>query len=122
MKRIALLILLLVVGAGAACGGDRPVVQPVPLAGESPFHYPLTLWDRGLEGETWLLVHVSAVGRVDSVKVWKTSGRLAFDSAAIAGAPGLQFVPGHRGSRKLAMWVKLPVRFARDTIGASPAN
>jgi protein TonB len=122
MKRMSILLLLLALGAAAACGADKPLVQPVPLAGESPFRYPLALWDSGIQGETLLLVHVTEAGRTDTVKVLKTSGRPAFDSAALAGAPRLRFVPGHRGGRRLAMWIKLPVRFARDTTGTPPAS
>ena len=106
----------------AACGDDAPVVDPAPIEVPSPFRYPVTLWDRGIQGETVLLVHVTEAGVVDSAKVGRSSGRDAFDSAAVAGAFQLRFVPAHRGGDRLAMWVKLPVRFSRDSAAADTAH
>ncbi len=106
----------------AACGGDAPLVHPAPVEAPSPFVYPVALWDRGVQGETVLLVHVTDGGAVDSAKVGRSSGREAFDSAAVAGAYKLRFVPAHRGGDPLPMWVKLPVRFSRDTTAADTAQ
>ncbi len=109
--------------AFAACGGDdAPLVHPAPIEAPSPFRYPVTLWDRGLQGETVILVHVTEAGTVDSAKVSRSSGRDAFDSAAVEGAFKLRFVPAPRGGDSLAMWVKLPVRFSRDSTAADTAS
>jgi TonB family protein len=107
----------------AACNGDAVVEEPVPIEGErSPIEYPVELWDRGVQGETVLMIHVSALGVVDSALVSVPSGYAEFDSAAVAGARNLKFTPGKRGEKRVAMWTKMPVRFARDstaTLGPS---
>lgn len=105
-----------------ACSEDEPVVKPSPVEGPSPFQYPVTLWDRGVQGETVLAVHVMDDGTVDSATVSHSSGVPELDEAALRGAHKLRFLPGHRAGRKLAMWVKLPVRFSRDTTAADTAH
>ena len=114
--------LLAALAVVAACGGDEPLVQPAPIEAPSPFRYPVSLWDSGVQGETLLQVHVSDAGVVDSARVERSSGREAFDSAAVGGAFQLQFLPAHRGGRKLPMWVKVPVRFSRDSMAADTAS
>lgn len=121
MTRVPRLVLLLAL-ALPGCRDDAPLVQPSPVDGPSPFQYPVTLWDRGVEGETMLLVHVSETGSVDSAVVAHSSGRMAFDSAAVQGAFGLRFVPGHRAGERIPMWVRLPVRFTHDTAAADTAG
>jgi len=91
-----------------------PIQQPVALPDESPFDYPLALWDQGVEGETLLMVRVDEVGNVDSTYVERSSGHAEFDSAAVRGARELRFSPARRGDRPVALWSRLPVRFARD--------
>jgi protein TonB len=91
---------------------EEPVTDPEPITVESPFRYPIELWDEGVEGEAVLMVHVTPMGAVDSVYVLDSSGQAALDSAALAGARNLKFAPGRRGDRRIAMWAKLPVRFA----------
>jgi TonB family protein len=121
--RLRTLALLLVLLPGlAACGKDRPAVEPSPIDGPSPFRYPVTLWDEGAEGEVVVMARVTEAGTVDSALVSRSSGREAFDSAAVAGARLLHFVPGHRGGRTLRMWVRLPVRFTRDSVALSTGD
>jgi len=129
MKRSRMLNLgmLLALALGGCGDADRPLQQPVPEPGENPIEYPVSMWDRRVEGETMLLVHVNEYGNVDSAYVDSTSGHPEFDSAAVAGARQLQFTPGRRGEHATAMWTRLPVRFALDstaTLGtpAAPAN
>ena len=90
-----------------------PVTEPEVITLESPFAYPVELWDAGAEGETLVMVHVTETGAVDSVYVLESSGHAAFDSAAVDGARTLDFAPGRRGDRRIAMWARLPVRFQR---------
>jgi TonB family protein len=102
-----------------ACAGDEPVLEgPVPMPDPSPIEYPAVLWDMNVEGETEVLIHINALGDVDSVLVSRTSGYVEFDSAAVEGARLLRFTPGRRGDRRVAVWTKLPVRFAQDSTAA----
>ena len=114
-----------VVGLLCACGGDEPIEDPVPMPEPSPVDYPVALWDRKVQGETEVLIHVNEVGDVDSVLVSETSGYAEFDSAAVQGARKLRFTPGRRGDKRIAMWTRIPVRFAQDstaTLGAPRAS
>jgi TonB family protein len=101
----------------AACGGgEYEVIQePVPMPAPSPVEYPVSLWDRRVQGETEVLIYVNVYGDVDSARVSKTSGYQEFDSAAVRGARQLRFTPGRRANRPVAMWTKVPVRFAQDS-------
>jgi len=112
---------------GGCRGADEPVQQPVATVGENPIEYPVSMWDRKVEGETVLMLHVDELGNVDSAYVETTSGQAEFDSAAVTGARKLQFSAGRRGEHAVAMWTRLPVRFAFDstaTVGepAAPAG
>lgn len=91
------------------------VQEPIPIPDPTPVAYPQGLWDRGVQGETEIMVHVNEMGDVDSVLVSKSSGYSDFDSAAVNGARRLRFTPGQRGDRRIAMWTRIPVRFSRDS-------
>jgi len=107
----------------SGCGeADGPVTDPVPMPDPSPIEYPVALWDRNVQGETELMIHVNEFGDVDSAVVSRTSGHEEFDSAAVNGARRLRFTPGRRGDRHVAMWTRIPVRFTQDstaTLGSS---
>ncbi|MFO7893328.1 MAG: energy transducer TonB [Longimicrobiales bacterium] len=95
------------------------MTNPAPISVESPFRYPIDEWDADVEGEVVVMVHVTDVGAVDSAYVLEGSGRPALDSAAVVGARDLEFAPGRRGDERIAMWAKLPVRFAKpDSVRA----
>ena len=98
----------------AACGSDAPLSLPVPIAQASPFVYPETLWDEGVEGQSVVMLHVTQAGAVDSVYVRSTSGYEEMDSAAVRGARELRFQPGRRGEDPVEVWVRLPVRFSKS--------
>lgn len=123
MKKIRnLASLCLVAAAGHACVSDELIERPSPLHAEAPFQFPVELWDQGVEGETLIAIHITALGEVDSAYVYQSSGYYAFDSAAVAGARQLRFVPGRRGEKRINMWAKLPVRFTRDGATAGEAT
>jgi TonB family protein len=112
MRRgLAPLILPVVLLVG--CAEDDAVDQQQPgiISTDSPFRYPVAMWDEGVEGETLVMVRVTETGRVDSVYVLESSGQAALDSAAIHGARDLRFTPGRRHDKRVAMWAKVPVRF-----------
>lgn len=109
----ALLCMALAAGCGSA--EEEAVEEPVPMPAPSPIEYPVTLWDRGVQGETEVSIYVNVYGDVDSARVQRSSGYAEFDSAAVQGARQLRFTPGRRGDRRVAMWIRVPVRFAQDS-------
>ncbi|MGH7130182.1 MAG: energy transducer TonB family protein, partial [Planctomycetaceae bacterium] len=103
----------------AGCGEAQAIEEPTPLTDLSAaFGYPIELWDEGFEGQTTLMVHVTALGDVDSSYVSASSGHEAFDSAAMAGIQDVRFTPARRGPDRVPMWIRLPVRFSRDRAAA----
>jgi TonB family protein len=114
---LSLVLLALMLGTLAACSeAPVPIEHPQPMPGASPFEYPIALWDQRVQGETLLLVHVTAVGDVDSARVYTSSGVAELDSAAVAGAFKLRFAPARQGDRRVPMWTKVPVRFSVDSV------
>jgi TonB family protein len=119
---------------GAGCAEDATMEDPALITVDSPFKYPVAMWDDGVEGETVVMVRVTEMGGVDSVYVYETSGHAAFDSAAVSGARELRFAPARRDDRRVATWTRVPVRFllegengtvpapagARGTAGVEP--
>ena len=99
-----------------AAPSEAPIEPPQPMDVTTPFAYPVELWDNKVSGQTLLLVRISEIGHVDSVIVARSSGYREFDSAAVQGARIMRFTPGKQGERRVAMWTRLPVRFARDTM------
>lgn len=98
---------------GCDSGPEAPLVLPVPIAQESPFRYPESLWDEHVEGQVLLMVRVAENGAIDSVYVREGSGHAAMDSAAVAGARELRFEPGTRAGEPVPVWMRLPVRFSK---------
>lgn len=98
------------------------MVLPQPMSSNPPVEYPVELWDANIEGETILMIHVDAEGLVVSVEVDEASGSPGLDSAAVQGGRQLRFVPGRRGDRRVGAWVRLPVRFRRDSVQVGPAR
>ncbi len=113
--RRALLITLLCLSCGGRERQREPVELPQAMNDSLPFAYPLELWDHKISGETILLLRISELGAVDSVLISKSSGYAEFDSSAVQGARQMRFTPGKQGERRVAMWTRLPVKFARDT-------
>lgn len=107
----------------AAATGENDV--PVALNGESPFQYPASLYDQGVEGEVRLLLYVDALGRVvpDSTRIAASSGTPALDSAAVAGSAQLRFAPAHKNGQPVAAAFVQPVIFKKNAAqGVGTAN
>ncbi len=103
----------LLIGA-AGCSSDAEIQPPRLPTGGSTILYPDSLWDAHVEGETILRVRVSATGRVETVEIAESSGFADFDSAAVAGARNLRFIPARQGRDSIAAWAEVPIRFKRD--------
>lgn len=134
MRRITSLSLL-VGTAGLACsaspagekrdpGSPPPDERPMMVNSESPFHYPASLYARKLQGNVTLRLFIDMNGRVvaDSTRVEEKSGYAAFDSAAVAGARDLRFVPAKLRGEPMAMTVLFPVYFRHPEAAALPGD
>lgn len=107
-------------GACALLGACAPVPGrnaadslPRLITDGIPFRYPLPLYERRVEGDVTLRLHVDSTGVVvpDSVRVERSSGISELDTAAIQGATVLQFRPATLGGRPVPLTVLFPVRF-----------
>jgi TonB family protein len=111
--------LLLISVAFVACGRDaadeQPLSDPVLLTRELPFIYPPDLYAAGVEGDVGLRLFVDSLGLVvpESTSVVEPSGQPDFDSAAVAGAPYLEFQPARAEGARIGKTVVLPVKFRR---------
>ncbi len=123
---------LLAVGCGLSAAGckapDPSVVQlpnapatqagkkeepPVAVNPDIPVEYPPALYQQGIEGRVLLKLWADSTGKLDndSIKVAESSGYPAFDSAAVAAAEYLRFVPGRRNGAAVAMSFTQPIVF-----------
>ena len=102
--------------------------DPVLLTRDLPFVYPRALFAARVEGDVALRLFVDSLGLVvqDSTSVAEPSGHAEFDSAAVAGAPYLEFQPARSDGARVGRTVVLPVKFRlpaadsarRDTLPA----
>ncbi len=98
---------------------QQPKTQPPPLIREArplyrrnpPPRYPQLARKRKYQGVVVLEVFVNRDGSVGGVKVFKSSGYTILDKTAMKSVKKWEFEPGRRGSDKVDMWVRVPVRF-----------
>jgi len=107
---------------GAACREEPVAETPPRQLSASTFQYPEELWDAGVSGETLLRIHIGPEGGVDTVRVEKSSGHAAFDTAAARGARELRFAPATRGGEPVAVWRLLPVQFDPQAAPPRPGS
>jgi protein TonB len=87
-------------------------VEATPLyADNPPPRYPRSARRRGHQGTVLLSVFVDSDGRVDTLKVLKSSGFEVLDEAALAAVHQWRFESGRRGDTPVGMWVEVPIRF-----------
>src|SRR5436305_7725618 len=88
--------------SGSSSNGGRqqatrpqPDERPTMINTDPPFHYPVALYARKLQGNVTLRLFVDGNGKTvsDSTRVEESSGYSAFDSAAVSGAKDLRFIP-----------------------------
>ncbi len=87
--------------------------DPALLTTELPFRYPASLYASRIEGTVGLRLFVDSLGLVvtESTTVAEPSAHPEFDSAAVAGAPFLEFRPARVGGSRAGRAVVLPVKF-----------
>lgn len=116
-RRRATAAAAVVAAALAACQGsaedDPTTEEPALLTTDLPFQYPPDLYRRRVEGDVGLRLFVDSLGLVvpDSTRVEEPSADAGFDSAAVAGAPFLEFRPARINGSRVGRPVVLPVKF-----------
>jgi TonB family protein len=119
MRRSSTAVLLALVASCGAPSDDAASSDPVLLTKELPFVYPQALYEAGVEGDVAVRLFVDSLGLVvpDSTRVVEPSGHVEFDSAAVAGAPFLEFEPARNEGSRIGKAVVLPVKFRRPASG-----
>ncbi len=118
-----------VAGAAAAPSGrapdynlaairDRPqfVYVDVPPAPHAPLRpsYPRALVERKIGGTVTLWVLVSETGRVDDVRVLRSSGHPELDKAAVDALRLASYEPARRGGVAVPTWTRQQIAFRLD--------
>ncbi|MBU1055661.1 MAG: energy transducer TonB [Proteobacteria bacterium] len=76
-----------------------------------PPAYPRIARRRGYQGIVILNVLVDENGRVKNLKLFTSSGHSILDKAALNSVKTWVFEPGTKGRSRMAMWVRVPIRF-----------
>jgi len=128
-----------VLGFGAACmdretsqrvakafqaGASKPDEKPQMLNTEVPFHYPAALYERKVQGNVTLYLHIDRDGQVrpDSTRIEESSGYAALDSAAVRGSQELRFVPAKLRGEPMGVSILFPVFFRHPEAHALPGD
>lgn len=132
MMRLAVLALI---GATGACKSDKqrpspsahrpsPDELPALVAAELPFKYPASLYARKVQGNVTLKLFIDTNGRVtpESTRVDEPSGYPALDSAALAGAKDLRFVPAKAHGETIPISILFPVYFRHPEARPLPGD
>lgn len=93
---------------------QAPVTPPNILAAyqnNPPPVYPIRARILGEQGEVLLRVHIISNGRVDQIKVQRSSGYNSLDDAALEAVRDWRFAPARRGKQPVATWVLVPIQF-----------
>ena len=99
-------------GTDAADATGTAVIRAVPLYRQNaPPSYPRHARQRGYEGQVVIDVLVGERGEVVALIISRSSGYALLDRASLEAVRNWCFEPAHLGSRPIAMWVKVPVRF-----------
>jgi len=84
----------------------RPIYRVNP-----PPSYPIIARKRGYQGNVVLEVLINKQGKVIDLRVFSSSGYSILDKTAIASVHKWLFQPGMKGTEKIKMWVRVPIRF-----------
>ena len=92
---------------------EEATSDPALLTRELPFVYPPALFAARVEGDVGLRLYIDSLGLVvqESTTVAEPSGHPEFDSAAVRGAPYLEFQPARANGSRIGKTVVLPVKF-----------
>ena len=105
-------------------GASKPDEKPQMLNTEVPFHYPPALYERKVQGNVTLYLHIDRDGlvRADSTRIEESSGYAALDSAAVRGSQELRFVPAKLRGEAMGVSILFPVYFRHPEAHALPGD
>jgi TonB family protein len=105
-------------------GAARPDEKPRMLNTDVPFHYPPALYERKVQGNVTLYLHIDRDGQVrpDSTRIEESSGYAALDSAAVLGSQELRFVPAKLRGEPMGVSILFPVYFRHPEAHALPGD
>ena len=96
----------------ASIPAAKKMIKARPAYRQNPNpEYPKIAKRRGYEGAVLLEVLVDSAGKVEDLRVLKSSGYRVLDRSAVKSVKNWLFEPGRIGDRKVEMWVRVPVRF-----------
>lgn len=101
-----------------AATGSSSLTPPRYRIREVPV-YPAAARLRGYEGLVLIAAQVSSQGRVQAVRIKKSSGYALLDRSAEAAVKTWRFEPGRQMGTPMTMWVDVPVRFV---LGDAPSS
>ena len=97
--------------ASAASNGAEENQLPQPVATNVAPPYPEEARAAGLQGRVTLRLRIGVDGRVESLKILKSSGTISLDESALATVKQWRFEPARKLGRPVAMDVKTSVEF-----------
>ncbi|HEY4345525.1 MAG TPA: energy transducer TonB [Parvibaculum sp.] len=77
----------------------------------TPAKYPKRAHDLNQQGEALIRARIDYEGNTAEVLVWKSSGFVLLDNAALSAVRRWQFMPERRNGTPVVAWVEIPVRF-----------
>lgn len=97
--------------ASAASNGAEENQLPQPVATNVAPPYPEEARAAGLQGKVTLRLRIGVDGRVETLKILKSSGTPSLDESALATVKQWRFEPARRLGQPVAMEVKTSVNF-----------
>ena len=102
----------------------QPDENPVMVNSQLPFHYPGALYALKRQGNVTLRLFVDSSGQTvpESTRVEEPSEYKPFDSAAVAGASALRFIPAKLHGEPVGMTILFPVYFRHPEAPPLPGD
>ena len=94
-----------------SCSAKRDTLCTVPVLTDYRLNYPDRALERGLEGTVVLRLVVNENGKTEDVQIYKSSGFLMLDSAALQTAETFIFSPAVVDDKPTRSRIILPVEF-----------
>lgn len=97
--------------AGAEDTRDIVITAARFRAPPTPAKYPKRAHDLNQQGEALIRARIDFEGNTAEVLVWRSSGFVLLDNAALSAVRRWQFMPERRNGMPVVAWVEIPVRF-----------